>query len=385
MERRDFIRVTGGGVVLAATGGLASCSSRMPAEAIEAWSGPAPQEDVRRWILSYAILAPHSHNLQSWLVDLATPDEIWLRCDLNRLLPETDPYSRQIMMSHGTFLELLDIAARERGLRATVELFPEGAFAAEKVDQRPVARIRLAPDVAVQKDPLFAQILRRHTNRGLYDFQRPLPLDAWQAMNDAAKPSLRFGYVGADNPDRLEQHRAIAAEAWRVELTTARTILESFKVLRVGATEVAKHRDGLVVMDPMVVLLDRVGLFDRSHAPAPDSYATTSQIKDFNRKLESTPGFLWMVTDGNERATQVNAGRAYARVQLAATAHGVSMQPLQQALQEYPEQAQTHADIRRLVQALQPTQTVQMWARVGYAPPVEPAPRRPLNAIVVRG
>ena len=384
MERRDFIRVTGGGVVLAATGGLASCSSRMPAEAIEAWSGPAPQEDVRRWILSYAILAPHSHNLQSWLVDLATPDEIWLRCDLNRLLPETDPYSRQIMMSHGTFLELLDIAARERGLRATVELFPEGAFAAEKVDQRPVARIRLAPDVAVEKDPLFAQILRRHTNRGLYDFQRPLPLDAWQAMNDAAKPSLRFGYVGAD-PDRLEQHRAIAAEAWRVELTTARTILESFKVLRVGATEVAKHRDGLVVMDPMVVLLDRVGLFDRSHAPAPDSYATTSQIKDFNRKLESTPGFLWMVTDGNERATQVNAGRAYARVQLAATAHGVSMQPLQQALQEYPEQAQTHADIRRLVQALQPTQTVQMWARVGYAPPVEPAPRRPLNAIVVRG
>ena len=385
MERRDFIRVTGGGVVLAATGGLASCSSRMPAEAIEAWSGPAPQEDVRRWILSYAILAPHSHNLQSWLVDLATPDEIWLRCDLNRLLPETDPYSRQIMMSHGTFLELLDIAARERGLRATVELFPEGAFAAEKVDQRPVARIRLAPDVAVQKDPLFAQILRRHTNRGLYDFQRPLPLDAWQAMNDAAKPSLRFGYVGADNPDRLEQHRAIAAEAWRVELTTARTILESFKVLRVGATEVAKHRDGLVVMDPMVVLLDRVGLFDRSHAPAPDSYATTSQIKDFNRKLESTPGFLWMVTDGNERTTQVNAGRAYARVQLAATAHGVSMQPLQQALQEYPEQAQTRADIRRLVQALQPTQKVQMWARVGYAPPVEPAPRRPLNAIVVRG
>jgi hypothetical protein len=358
----------------------------MPAEAIEAWSGPAPQEDVRRWILSYAILAPHSHNLQSWLVDLATPDEILLRCDLNRLLPETDPVSRQIMMSHGTFLELLDIAARERGLRATVELFPEGVFAAEKLDQRPVARIRLTPDSAVQKDPLFAQILRRHTNRSLYDLQRPLPVDAWQAMNDAVKPnSLRFGFVGADSPERLNQHRAIAAQAWRVELTTARTILESFKVLRVGATEVAKYRDGLVVMDPMVVLLDRVGVFDRSHAPASDSYATTSQIKDFSHKLESTPGFLWMVTEGNDRATQVNAGRAYARVQLAATAHGVSMQPLQQALQEYPEQAQSHADIRRLLQAPHPAQTVQMWARVGYAPPVEPAPRRALDAFVVRG
>ena len=100
----------------------------MPAAAIEPWKGPGQQADVRRWILGYAILAPHSHNLQSWLVDLGTPDEILLRCDLGRLLPETDPFSRQIMMSHGTFLELLDIAARERGLRAEITLFPEGAF-----------------------------------------------------------------------------------------------------------------------------------------------------------------------------------------------------------------------------------------------------------------
>ena len=84
--------------------------------------------NVREWILSYAILAPHSHNLQSWLVDLRQPDEITLYCDLGRRLPETDPYSRQIMMSHGTFLELLDLSAREKGLRADIELFPEDEF-----------------------------------------------------------------------------------------------------------------------------------------------------------------------------------------------------------------------------------------------------------------
>jgi hypothetical protein len=386
MERRGFIRVIGGGVITAASSGLVGCSSRIPEVAIEAWQGPRPQSDVRRWILSYAILAPHSHNLQSWIVDLSTPDVILLRCDMNRLLPETDPHSRQIMMSHGTFLELLDIAARERGMRCTIELFPEGAFGPDKLDQRPVARIRLAPDPSVQKDPLFAQVLRRHTNRNLYDSQRPVSADAQQAMADAVKPdSLRFGFVGADNPERLKQHRAIAAEAWRIELTTPRTIMESFKVLRVGASEVARYRDGLVVMDPMVVLLDRVGLFDRSQAPAPNSYATTSQVKDFDQKLESTPGFLWMVTEQNDRATQVNAGRAYARVQLAATGHGVAMQPLQQALQEYPEQAQTHDEIRRLLEASDSAQTVQMWARVGYAAQVEPAPRRPLDAFILRG
>jgi hypothetical protein len=386
MKRRVSIQVIGAGAITAASSGLAGCSSRIPDAAIEAWRGPVPQSDVRRWILSYAILAPHSHNLQSWIVDLSTPDEILLYCDLSRLLPETDPYSRQIMMSHGTFLELLDIAARERGLRCTVELFPEGAFGPDKLDRRPVARIRLAPDPAVQKDPLFAQVLRRHTNRNRYDLQRPVSPDVQQALAEAVKPNpLHFGFVGTDSPERLKQHRAIAAEAWRIELTTPRTILESFKVLRVGASEVARYRDGLVVMDPMVVLLDRVGLFDRSQAPAPNSYATTSQVKDFDQKLESTPGFLWMVTEQNDRATQVNAGRAYARVQLAATGHGVAMQPLQQALQEYPEQAQTHDEIRRLLEASDSAQTVQMWARVGYAAQVEPAPRRPLDAFILRG
>lgn len=149
-----------------------------------------------------------------------------------------------------------------------------------------------------------------------------------------------------------------------------------------GAAEVAQHRDGLVLMDPMVVWMDRLGLFDRSKAPGPDDFAITSQIKDFNEKIASTPAFFWMVTQGNDRVTQVNADRAYARVQLAATAHGVAVQPLQQALQEYSEQAGPHADIRTLLDAPAPAQTVQMWARAGFAPPVGPAPRMGLDAHV---
>ena len=153
-------------------------------------------------------------------------------------------------------------------------------------------------------------------------------------------------------------------------------------MLRVGAAEIEKHPDGLFVLDRLPVLLSSLGLFDRNKAPAPDDYATKSQIKDFHGKLESTPGFLWMVTVDNERVTQVNAGRAYARVQLAATAFGVS---LQQVLQEYPEQAGTHAEIRRLLDASQPARTVQMWARAGFAPPIGPAPRRGVEAQLIRG
>jgi hypothetical protein len=277
------------------------------------------------------------------------------------------------------------MAARERGHRAEITLFPEGAFGPQQVDGRPVALIRLHPDPTAAKDPLFAQILKRHTNRNAYDPARPVPATAWRAMADAVQPyPLRFGFVGTDQPQALQQQRALALQAWRIELVTPRAMLESFKVRRVGASVVAHHRDGISLLDPKVVWLDRLGLFDRSQAPGPQDYATTSQIEDFGKKMASTPAFLWLVSQGNARSTQVEAGRAYVRVQLAATAHGVAMQPLQQALQEYAEQAQPHAEIHRLLDAPQPQQTVQMWARVGFAPPVPPAPRRGVDAHILR-
>ena len=385
MNRRTFIRIIGGGVVFSATAGLTACSREMPPEAIEAWQGPKPEADVRKWILRYAILAPHSHNLQSWLVDLRTPNEIMLYCDLTRLLPETDPYNRQIMMSHGTFLELVDIAARQRGFRTNIELFPQGEFGPEKIDQRPVARIRLAADPSVIKDPLFGQILKRRTNREEYDINRAVPPSAVQSMADSMKSyPIRFGLVGLDQPDTLETHRAIAAEAWRIELTTPAKILETFKVLRVGAREIAKYRDGISINDPILSILVRLGLFDRSKAPKPDDSATVDQIENFNKNLDATPGFLWMITQGNGRTTQVNAGRAYVRVQLTGTAHGISMQPLQQALQEYPEQQGPYEEIYKLLDAPSPRYTVQMWARLGYGPQIEPAPRRGLEAHIVK-
>ena len=387
MNRRNFIRIAGGGVIASAAAlPLAGCSlsSDYPPEAVEAWQGPrSDMDDVRRWILSYAILAPHSHNLQSWMADLRQPGEITLYCDLTRLLPETDPFSRQIMMSHGTFLELLDLAARRKGLRAQIELFPQGEFGPAQLDKRPVARIRLAPDAGIKPDPLFDQILRRRTNREAYEPREPAPAALQAIAASASGFPVRTGFVGAAQPEALQKHRAIASDAWRIELVTPRTILESYKVLRVGPREIAQHRDGLSINAPMARALTALGLFDRSKAPGPDDMATTSQLKDFNTKIAGTPAFYWLVTEGNDRKTQVNAGRAFARAQLAATAHGLSMQPLSQALQEYPEQVRPYADIHALLQAPPPRYTVQMWSRLGYAPPVGPAPRRPLGDMIV--
>ncbi|CAN1528904.1 hypothetical protein MCEMIEM12_01312 [Burkholderiaceae bacterium] len=380
MNKRQFLRISGGGLIAAATlSSLPGCSSDLPPEAIAAWRPPAADMDIRRWAISHALLAPHAHNLQSWLVDLDTPDTIVLRLDLRRLLPETDPWSRQLVISQGTFLELLQIAANERGYRADISMFPQGEFDAKTPDSRPTALIRLAKDDGVKTDPLFAHIFNRHTHRGVYENRIP-NAQARQTLADSVKGfPVQLGLVTSEEAS-MQQHRAIAMDAWRIEMQTPHTLLESYKVLRVGPQEIAQHRDGISLNTPMVRGLVALNLFDRSKPSEPDSFAIKGQISEFNDKMSTTPACVWLSTSDNSRRTQMLCGRAYVRLQLAATALGLRMHPLSQALQEYPEQTNNYKAIHELLVGKDSTATVQMWTRLGYAPVGSPSPRRGLQA-----
>jgi len=395
MERRAFIRVMGGGVILAAGSGmLAGCAGfGVPPSATAAWNNPtADSSDVRRFALSYAILTPNPHNKQPWLADLRVPGEITLRLDEERLLPVTDPYGRQILMGAGGFLELLTMAAAERGHRALITLFPEGE-PATKLDAGPVARLRLIPDRGVPRDPLFAQVLKRRTDRRAYDAARAIaPGDLAQLNASIAGLPIAFGLAGRTDASpnekaKVEAIRAIAKEAWRIELTTEAPMMESMRVLRFGSAEIERYRDGIAITNPMLVTLARIGFVDRNKFPAPNSQATVSQINGFNAVTDATPAYLWMVTEGNTRRQQILAGRAYARVNLAGTAHGLVMHPNQQALQEFAEVASQYQAIHTLLGAPAPRYTVQMLARVGYLPAnsaaASPAPRRGLEQHLV--
>ncbi|GCL64658.1 Acg family FMN-binding oxidoreductase [Pseudaquabacterium pictum] len=389
MQRRQFIRLSGGGLVWGAVAGagLAGCSSfEVPPGAVAAWQPPAaPQGDLRRWLLAHALLAPNPHNQQPWQADLATPGQIGLRLDPQRLLPATDPFGRQILLGAGAFLELLVMAAAARGHRAEVALFPQGAPGPDlpAVHRLPFATVRLVADAAVAPDPLFAQVLRRRTDRRAYDPARPPSAEALARLRAAAATQpVRFGSATAADGGRLAAIQSIAREAWRTELTTEPAMMESVRLLRVGAAEIDQHRDGISITSPMLVALDRLGLFDRSRFPAADSQAVTAQLKDFDAITASTPAYFWLVTEGNSRPQQVAAGRAHVRVNLAATAAGLVLHPNQQALQEYPEVAKPYQAVHALLDAPAPRFTVQMLARLGHLPAgtaaALPAPRRGL-------
>lgn len=387
MQRRRFIRLAGGGV-LGSTLAAAGCSTALPDEALAAWAGPASETDVRRWALAHALLAPSSHNRQPWLVDLREAHAITLHVDRERLLPETDPWFRQIVVSQGTFLELLLIALKERGLAPQLQLFPQGEFAPRALDDRPVARVSWDPAAAAPaKDPLFAQIRRRRTAKVAFDTTRPVDpahVAALQAALPADVPGLRFGHtLQADAIARLS---ALCLDAARIEVGTPRTALESARLMRIGPDEIRRHRDGISINGLVPRAATALGLFDREQAPQPGSRTFDRVIDRFVEHTRSAMGFAWLTTDaapGRTRSAEVGAGRAFVRQQLAATALGLQMHPMSQAPQEFPEMKPHYDALHRLVTGRDDgAATVQMLSRLGYCAPVAPAPRRPLDSLI---
>lgn len=386
MQRRDLIRLVGGGTLAATLPLLGGCSSELPPEAVAPWTASPPDADLRRWALAHAILSPNSHNRQPWLVDLREPGAITLHVDRERLLPETDPWFRQIMVSQGTFLETLVLALAERGVAPVVQPFPQGEPGARTLDDRPVARITWADAPAAARDPLFAQVRRRHTAKVAYDTTRPVAAEVLPKLREAAaaQPGVRFG--GTVDAAALPALRRLCLESARVELSTPRTVMESLRLTRVGPDEIARHRDGISVNTPFARVMAAVGLFDRSQPPAPGSSAFDAMFDRFREHSATAMGFVWLSTPvvaGATRRAELAAGRAYQRLQLKATELGLQVHPMSQAPQEFAEMAPWYDELHRLTIARAPQdEVVQMFCRIGYCPEQPRSPRRTLDSFV---
>jgi hypothetical protein len=382
-SRRRFIQLLGGGIVVAAGTQVAGCGTDLPSETTRAWNPIAPNMELRRFMLAHALLAPNPHNRQPWLADLSRANEITLICDAERLLPETDPFGRQILIGCGAFIELAVIAGAERGMRVHVDAFPEGAPADNALPKGvKVARLSITPDSTIIKDPLFGHIRQRHTNKAAYDKHRPLPVTLWQMFIQTAQHmGLTSGEVSEST--RVAAIRRITRAGYEVECVTARTWLESARLFRFGPEDIAKHRDGISIMGAMPRLLRAVGLFDPLEVPVPASPNYTRVMERW-APFDTGSGFFWIASSGNSRQAQLNVGRAYVRAHLQATAAGVDMHPVSQALQEFPEMSVHHQDIHRLLGLAPAKNRLQMLVRVGYGTKADgPSPRRDSETLLL--
>lgn len=377
MQRRKFLKIAGSSAIILAAGATGWGLTRTPTAALAPWdiAGAADYGDPRVRALSYAILAPNPHNMQPWVVDLATPEAATIYCNLDRLLPATDPFNRQIVIGLGCFLELLRMAAAEEGLRAVITPFPEGADG-QHLDTRPIAHIEFQAGTGVARDPLFAQVLARRSNKEVYDTSRTVGDDVLTALRNAADPGLR---AGATNEDaRVTAFRDLTRRAMHVEMETPETLQESIDVMRFGKAEINANPDGLSFGGPMMEALNLAGIMTRDAVGDPNSTAFQQGLDIWDGIVGSAMAYFWIVTPGNARVDQLNAGRGWVRANLTATELGVGLHPLSQALQEYAEMTDLFAEMRERTEVAE-GETLQMFGRMGFGPAAPRTPRWPVE------
>jgi nitroreductase len=376
--RRKVLRLIGGGTVVAAVSGGAACSNKtsFSDSAREPWRQAGQYDDYRKRALSYALLAPNPHNRQPWLVRLDGSDALTLFVDLDRRLPATDPFDRQITIGCGAFLEILSIAAAEEGYRVDLVLFPEGEDL-RTLDQRAIARIEFIAGEGV-RDPLFRQILARRSNKEIYE-PRDIPDSALAALAEASRSySMTANTVG--NTSLTATLRDLTWRAHVKEVTTPAANQESVDLMRIGAKEVAANPDGIELEGGMIEIASRLGIVTREALADPTSTAFKQGLELYEKMAKSARAFGWISNSNATRADQINAGRAYVRMNLKATELGLGVHPWSQCLQEYPEMEALYREVHELIGD---GQTVQMLYRIGYAEKIEPTPRRGLKAHLV--
>lgn len=304
-------------VALSAT--LLSCAynhSASPASSpVPALKG-AMGDDPGLRVLQYAVLAPSPHNTQPWLLKQTSAGELDLYIDRSRLLPLVDPFARQTHVSHGCLIELMEIASRQFGDDLNVTYFPAGQYAGDPIPEVPVARFSFTGSAIAARDPLFAAIPLRHTNRMPYDTKQLS--DTQIDMIVRAAPPAAGGYlkVIVDRSSKTAIAR-LCEEAMRIEVSSKNRNIETARWFRFNDDELNSRRDGFGLGQNGTSgfkkwLAEKV-LLSRSRAADPDGLFARGAIDSVRSQTQTAAAFFALVTPTNNRRDQLLAGRSYAR------------------------------------------------------------------------
>jgi hypothetical protein len=181
------------------------------------------------------------------------------------------------------------------------------------------------------RDPLFEAIPWRHTNRGPYR-DEPVAPERLRDLGDAVSgPSVRVTFLSDSGP-RGEAARAIIAATERI-IADPEMSRDSFRWIRTGRREIWTHRDGVTIetsgASPLAAAAGKL-LPDLSAATTDRFWLDTT--RDVHTATAPVLGLI-LVRDRLDMAQAIDAGRAWQRLQLTATARGLAAQPLNQPVE----------------------------------------------------
>jgi nitroreductase len=285
--------------------------------------------DGNRRPLRAAVLAASPHNTQPWQFEVSTA-AITVYADRARHLGSFDPFRREMHLGLGCAIENFVLAARAFGIATDVHV-ANGRFGLSPGPQPVVAaRIALGPG-RPSHDPLFDAIPKRRTHRGPYRDQSIAPERLRELADLVSSPTLRVVFL-ADDVARREVGGLIVEATERI-IADPDMSLDSFRWIRTGRRDILAQRDGVTIDTAGASRLKTVAA---KILPDLDAPAIDRIWVDATRATQTAtaPVFgMILVPDRLDMAQAITAGRAWQRLHLAATAHGLAAQPLNQPVE----------------------------------------------------
>jgi hypothetical protein len=320
------------------------------------------------FLIRYAILAPSGHNTQPWLFKITKDNKIELHADPSRALPVVDPDDRELIISCGTALYHLRLAANHFGIADDVELLPD------KNNPDLLAKITLKEkDPSIQKQAehdasLFNAITKRRSNRSQFDSKK-IPDELVASLRGNA--SAHSAWLDIIDEELKKNTLAdLISQGDKIQLSDKRFRRELAAWIHPNRS---KSKDGMPgYAHGMPDLMSYAGpLLIRTFDMGKGQAAKDRQL------AAGSPILAILGTDTDEPLSWIQTGQALARILLQGRSVDVWSSFMNQPI-EVPELRQ------KLREALgRAAGFPQLLMRMGYGRDVKATPRRDVTEVTV--
>jgi hypothetical protein len=385
MERRKFIITTGGFISATMLITILEASPLMTLTGCSSNSDKKERDDYTQFdkpilkALAIGLNAPSAHNTQAWKFKIISDTEAEIYIDETRLLPQTDPPTRQIHISGGCFLETLVIGSTIFNYQTIVSLFPKGEYSIVETGQKPFASIKLELQEQSDIHHLAEQIFRRHTSRLVYEGDSISDETKDTLIKESASEYSKL--IIQNKQEEIKPYLDIYKKAMKIESFNLPTNEETRRMFRFNSDEIETKRDGLTFegqgTNGIAKVFTKMAVKNNGESWNKKSNVDAG-LEQFDKGVDSSKGLVYWITETNTIKDWINVGRDITKFLLVLTKNDMYAHPLNQGIQEYKSMDETRTKLDSLMKIAN-EQKIQMIVRIGKSEKPFVSYRRHLN------